>query len=196
MRGRKKCTFIKRTIIFHFLTVMMQENNACSWPSLKNWCNFEFNQWHTCEQSEASSWNLPLTKSQYSLVVIEQAPWIPIQHGWAITSHTMCSAVLSRRNWVPTPLTPRLCTTELGLRHIGHLVMSSGHSYGAIEAGASQYLGSRPHTDPEILPPGPASPADHFFHVEMVFYNTSAGQSWPKFVPYTCYHATCLYNIK
>jgi hypothetical protein len=31
------------------------------------------------------------------------------------------------------------------------------------------YLGSSPHTDPDILPPGPESPADHFFHVDIIF---------------------------
>lgn len=31
------------------------------------------------------------------------------------------------------------------------------------------YFGSRPQTEPEILPPGPASPIVHFFHVEIVF---------------------------
>ncbi len=45
--------------------------------------------------------------------------------------HTMCSAVLS---FVAIPANP------LVFLHIGHFVMSSGHSYGAIEAGASQYL--------------------------------------------------------
>uniref|UniRef100_A0A182UVK5 Uncharacterized protein n=1 Tax=Anopheles merus TaxID=30066 RepID=A0A182UVK5_ANOME len=73
---------------------------------------------------------------------MRHSPEMPMQHGWPITSHTMCSA-------------------------IGHLVMSSGHSCGAIEAGASQYFGSRPHTLPEMRPPGPESPGDHFFHVEM-----------------------------
>lgn len=34
---------------------------------------------------------------------------------------------------------------------------------------SNTYLGSRPHTEPDILPPGPDSPGDHFFHVEMVF---------------------------
>lgn len=34
---------------------------------------------------------------------------------------------------------------------------------------AMTYFGSKPQTDPEILPPGPESPADHFFQVEMVF---------------------------
>lgn len=48
--------------------------------------------------------------------------------------------------------------------------MSSGHSNGAIEAGASQYLGSSPHTDPDILPPGPESPGDHFFHVDIDYW--------------------------
>jgi len=33
---------------------------------------------------------------------------------------------------------------ELVLRQIGHLVMSSGHSYGATDAGASQNLGQFP----------------------------------------------------
>lgn len=67
--------------------------------------------------------------------------------------------------------------------------MSSGHSYGATDAGASQYLkintkfiiinyysklevkiayfGSRPQTEPDILPPGPDSISDHFFHLEI-----------------------------
>lgn len=52
---------------------------------------------------------------------------------------------------------------------MGHLVMSSGHSYGAIDAGASQYFGSKPQTEPDIRPPGPDSPGDHFFHVEIDF---------------------------
>uniref|UniRef100_A0A8W7PS41 Uncharacterized protein n=1 Tax=Anopheles coluzzii TaxID=1518534 RepID=A0A8W7PS41_ANOCL len=47
--------------------------------------------------------------------------------------------------------------------------MSSGHSCGAIEAGASQYFGSSPQTLPEMRPPGPDSPGDHFFHVAIVF---------------------------
>lgn len=47
--------------------------------------------------------------------------------------------------------------------------MSSGHSYGAIEAGASQYLGSRPQTEPDIRPPGPIFPLLHFFQVSMVY---------------------------
>lgn len=51
-------------------------------------------QFITCEHKEASSWKNPRTKSQYSLVVIRQVPWIPIQHGWPITSHTICSAVI------------------------------------------------------------------------------------------------------
>jgi hypothetical protein len=41
--------------------------------------------------------------------------------------------------------------------------------YVNIELGA--YLGSSPHTDPDILPPGPKSPADHFFHVDIIFWN-------------------------
>jgi len=83
--------------------------------------------------------------------------------------------------------------------------MSSGHSYGAMDAGASQYLyieiiyiyiyiymirnklfswqsfllrvkkitylGSRPHTEPDILPPGPESISDHFFHLEIDVFN-------------------------
>lgn len=31
------------------------------------------------------------------------------------------------------------------------------------------YLGSNPQTDPDIRPPGPDSPEDHFFHVDIVF---------------------------
>lgn len=31
------------------------------------------------------------------------------------------------------------------------------------------YFGSKPQTEPEILPPGPESPADHFFHVDIDF---------------------------
>lgn len=74
----------------------------------------------------------------------------------------MCSAVLSlKRN---------LCENEFVLRQMGHLVISSGHSYGAIEAGASQYFGSNPHTDPDMRPPGPLSPGDHFFQVDIDFY--------------------------
>lgn len=79
-----------------------------------------------------------------------------------ITSQTICSAVLS--------LNRNLCENEFVFRHIGHLVISSGHSYGAIDAGASQYFGSRPQTEPEIRPPGPDSPGDHFFHVDIDFY--------------------------
>lgn len=75
----------------------------------------------------------------------------------------MCSAVCS--------LYRNLCENEFVLRHIGHLVISSGHSYGAIDAGASQYFGSNPHTEPDIRPPGPDSPGDHFFHVEIDFYS-------------------------
>lgn len=33
------------------------------------------------------------------------------------------------------------------------------------------YLGSNPQTDPDIRPPGPDSPEDHFFHVDIVFWN-------------------------
>lgn len=87
-----------------------------------------------------------------------------------LTSQTICSAVWS--------LNLNLCENELVLRHIGHLVMSSGHSYGATEAGASQYFGSRPHTEPDIRPPGPDSPGDHFFHVDMDFY-----RSWKIITP-------------
>lgn len=32
------------------------------------------------------------------------------------------------------------------------------------------YFGSRPQTDPDILPPGPASLGVHFFQVEIVFW--------------------------
>lgn len=78
------------------------------------------------------------------------------------TSHAMCSAVRSFRR--------KRCENEFVLRQIGHFVISSGHSYGATDAGASQYFGSRPHTEPEIRPPGPGSPGDHFFHVEIDFY--------------------------
>ena len=45
-----------------------------------------------------------------------------------------------------------------------------------MEAGNSQYLGSRPQTEPEIRPPGPESPADHFFHVEIVVCETNLSQ--------------------
>lgn len=85
---------------------------------------------HTCEHKLASSWKCPPTKSQYSLVVIRQAACTPIQQGWPITSQAMCSAVLSR--W-------RL-GKPWGFRQIGHFVMSSGHSNGATDAGASQNL--------------------------------------------------------
>lgn len=54
---------------------------------------------------------------------------------------------------------------------IGHFVMSSGHSYGAMDAGESQNFGSKPHTEPDILPPGPDSPGDHFFQVDIDFCN-------------------------
>lgn len=54
--------------------------------------------------------------------------------------------------------------------------MSSGHSYGAIEAGASQYFGSKPHTEPDIRPPGPDSPGDHFFHVDIDFWKMEFNQ--------------------
>lgn len=86
---------------------------------------------------------------------------------YVFTSQTICSAVWSlyRNRW----------ENELVLRHIGHLVISSGHSYGAIEAGASQYFGSNPQTEPDIRPPGPDSPGDHFFQVEIDFYG-------PKFI--------------
>jgi len=57
----------------------------------------------------------------------------------------------------------------LVFRQIGHLVMSSGHSYGAMLAGASQNLGSSPQTDPLMRPPGPLSPGPHFFQVDIVF---------------------------
>lgn len=30
------------------------------------------------------------------------------------------------------------------------------------------YFGSKPQTEPDIRPPGPESPADHFFHVEII----------------------------
>lgn len=140
----------------------------------------------TCEHSDASSWKVPRTKSQYSFVVILHCPCMPIQQGWPITSQTICSAILS---FAP----PGFFEANIGLfaflRHIGHFVISSGHSYGWTLAGASQnlkstksfrivsarnvlwdiYFGSNPQTDPDILPPGPESPADHFFHVEMVF---------------------------
>lgn len=50
-----------------------------------------------------------------------------------LTSHTMCSAA-------NLSLVLNLWTGDDVFLQIGHLVMSSGHSYGATEAGASQYL--------------------------------------------------------
>lgn len=38
-----------------------------------------------------------------------------------------------------------------------------------MDAGASQYLGSNPQTEPEMRPPGPDSPGDHFFQVDIDF---------------------------
>ena len=89
--------------------------------------------WDTCEHKAASSWNVPPTNMQYSGVVILQWPRIPMQHGWPITSQIICSAA-----W-PCPLCSKVSTSILRL-HIGHLVISSGHTYGATEAGDSQNL--------------------------------------------------------
>lgn len=64
-----------------------------------------------------------------------QVACIPMQHGCPITSQTICSAA-------SLSLGRALCTGEEVLRHMGHFVISSGHSYGATDAGASQYLPS------------------------------------------------------
>lgn len=57
-----------------------------------------------------------------------------MQQGWPMTSQAMCSAA-----WPARPAAADPSRTDL--RHIGHFVMSSGHSCGAIERGASQNLG-------------------------------------------------------
>lgn len=89
----------------------------------------------TWEHSDASSWKYPLTKSQCSRVVMTHCPWTPMQHGWPMTSQAICSAA-----WPARPAAAEPSITDL--RQIGHLVMSSGHSWGAIDRGASQNLNS------------------------------------------------------
>ena len=54
---------------------------------------------------------------------------MPIQHGCPITSQTMCSASEGG-----------VSACSFLFRHIGHFVMSSGQTYGATLAGASQNL--------------------------------------------------------
>ena len=122
---------------------------------------------YTCEQRAASSWNDPPTKLQYSSVVILHWPRIPIQHGWPIISHIICSAIpwcpgcpwgnnpwygpliwlllpTSFPDLFPGVIFPaclyRYLSISVFLRQIGHFVISSGQIYGATEAGASQYL--------------------------------------------------------
>lgn len=83
---------------------------------------------HTWEHKVASSWKKPLTKLQYSRVVIWHSPWIPIQQGWPITSQAMCSAAFIFFT----------ASNFTFLRHIGQRVISSGHSWGGIDAGSLQ----------------------------------------------------------
>ena len=87
----------------------------------------------TWEQRAASSWKVPPTNMQCSGVVILHWPRIPMQHGWPITSQTICSAA-----W-PWPLCSKV-STSIFRQQIGHFVMSSGQMYGATEAGDSQNL--------------------------------------------------------
>lgn len=54
---------------------------------------------------------------------------------------------------------------------MGHFVISSGHSNGALDAGASQCLRSKPHTEPDIRPLCVGSPIVHFFVVDTDFYS-------------------------
>ena len=96
---------------------------------------------------------------------------LPIQQGWPITSQTMCSAWLlvltmwfkldfdsdpatkqnkPKANKNPHCLGARIRSFNFFLpnpgnflRHFGHLVMSSGHSKGATEAGSMQKLSSK-----------------------------------------------------
>ena len=56
-----------------------------------------------------------------------------MQQGWPMTSQAICSAA-----WPALPAAADPSRTDL--RQIGHFVMSSGHSCGAIERGASQNL--------------------------------------------------------
>lgn len=83
----------------------------------------------TWEQRAASSWKVPLTKSQNSRVVIWHCPRIPRQQGCPITSQTMCSASDGGAS-----------ACSFRFRQIGHFVISSGQMYGAMLAGASQNL--------------------------------------------------------
>ena len=73
----------------------------------------------------------PLTKSQYSLLLISHRPWIPIQHGLAVNLQV---------TWSGEPI---MLEGDCFLQ-MGHFCKLSGHWWGGWDAGDSQYLGSCP----------------------------------------------------
>ena len=66
------------------------------------------------EQRLASGWKWPLTRSQNSRVLTSHLPWMPTQHGLAITSQLMCRGAAEE--------SAEECEEE---RHTGHEVRLS-----------------------------------------------------------------------
>ena len=57
---------------------------------------------------------------------------------------------------------------------MGHSLISSGHKFGGMEAGAVQKRGSCPQTGPEIRPSGPFRYGPHLWKVDKTFEHLSA----------------------